>query len=176
MEGIIETAPTTHYFDTLVKWLGLRDPQKNRAARTLLCRLGTPATPLLVQEAIRPGTRAGHVIAILDVVQQIGGPFGPDELFGLQSLLRHRNRHVVQAAEQIIMSASPCGPPDSPESAALMRAFNPFLTPPPRCRPRRTRTADFAAALRGNRAAGRRRVRSSVARQKREERELGRRT
>jgi hypothetical protein len=69
---------------------------------------------------------------------------------------------------------SPGGVPETPEDAAVMRAFNPFLAIPPRCRPRRRRTSDFAAALRGDQAAGRRLRKSNAAWQKREERECGR--
>ena len=62
MEGTSQTTPNTHRFDILVKWLGLKDPQKNRAAVTLLCRLGELVTPLLVQEAIKHGIRTKHRI------------------------------------------------------------------------------------------------------------------
>lgn len=130
-------SPDTHHFDTLVKWLGLKDPQKNRAAVTLLCRLGKLATPLLVQEATKPGRRPEHLIAILDVIQTLGGPLGLNEMWGLQSLLRHRNPDVCQKAEQVIISQSPSGSPGSPIHTAFMRAFNPFLTPPARRRPPR---------------------------------------
>jgi hypothetical protein len=67
---------------------------------------------------------------VLGVIQDIGGPLGPDEMFGLQSLLGHRDPDVCEKVEQIIMAAGPCGLPDSPIGAVLMRAFNPFLTPP----------------------------------------------
>jgi hypothetical protein len=174
MEEMTESVPGTHYFDILVKWLGLNHPQKNRAAVTWLCRLDKPAVPLLVQEAIKPGKRSQHRVAILDVIERIGGPLGPDEMFGLQSLLRHSDPRVREKAEQVIMAASTPGLPDSPEGIALMRAFNPFLATPPRLPPRRTRLSDFAAALRGDQAAIRRRARSSAAWQRREERERGR--
>ena len=174
MDGSTQAQPTQLRFDTLVSWLCTGDPQQRNAATTIFCREGKLSAELLVQEAIRPGKRSQHLIAILDVVRQIGGPLGPSEMFGLQSLLRHRDLAVRQKAERLIMEASPCGLPDAPETVALMRALNPLLRPlPPHRPPRRTRLSDFAAALRGDRAAARRRVRSSAAREKREERERG---
>jgi hypothetical protein len=134
-------------------------------------RFGKPAVEPLAQEAIRDGRTAKHRIAILDVIQQIGGPFGPGELFSLQSLLQHGDPGVRAKAEAIIMSMGSSGLPDSPIRAVFMRAFNPLLAVPPPCPPRRTRLSDFNAVLRGDPAAIKRRVRSSAARQKRDERE-----
>ena len=163
-------------FATLIKWLGIADEQNHRVAVTMLLRLGQEVTPLLVREAIRPGKRSKHRIAILDVVQQIGGPLEMDELFSLQSLLQDCDPHVRAKATVVIMSASPGGVPKTPEAAALALAFNPFLATPPRCRPRRTRTTDFVKALHGDRAAARRLAKSNAARQKREERERAKRS
>ena len=132
---------------------------------------------LLIAEAVKSGKRAEQRVQILDRVQQLGGPLALDELFSLQTLLRHRSAAVRQKAEAVIMAASPCGLPDDPKIAALMRMLNPLLrVVPARRPPRRTRLSDYAAALRGDRAAARRRARSSAAWQRREERELRRRS
>jgi hypothetical protein len=176
MDGSKETSSGlgSDFVGDLLTWLGTHDEKKIRTATTLLCRAGKLAAEFLVAEVIRPGKRPEHMIHILDVVQQIGGPLGPEEMFGLQSLLGHRDRDVCKKAEQVIMSLSPSGVPDNPASAALMRAFNPFLQPPrsPRSRPRPTkRLVDFAAALQGDHAAAVRRARSSAALEKREEKE-----
>jgi hypothetical protein len=159
----------------VIGWLIDRDAKKREVAVSILTRLGPPAVSLLVGEASKPGRRAEHCIAILDVVQQIGGLPEPSTMFGLQSLLGHGSPSVREQAERTIMSMSPAGIPDSPAGIAMMRAFNPFLQAPPRRRPpRRSRLADFTAALQGDPAAIRRRIRSSAARQKREEGEQGR--
>jgi hypothetical protein len=130
MVGAMESRPDKGRFDILVLWLALKNPQKNQAAVAILRHLGKPAVPLLIHEAIKPGKRAHHRIAILEVVRQIGGPVGLDEMLGLQSLLRHRNLGVRQKAERVIMSMSTGGVPSSPEGLATMRAFNPFLAVP----------------------------------------------
>ena len=134
MDAELEYNSTENRFITLVRWLGLNDPQRKQKAADFLCCAGTPASRLLIEEAIKPGKESHHRIAILDVVQRIGGPLGPDELFGLQSLLQDRNPDVGRKAEVVIMSLSPSGLPDSPEAAARMRLLNPFLTPIPRGR------------------------------------------
>ena len=100
-------------------WLGF-------SAATPLGRLG------------QPGKRSRYRIAILDVVQALGGLFGPDEMFGLQSLLRHRNPGVCQKMKWVIMAASPCGLPKSSEALAMMRTFNPYLHLPPNSPKRKT--------------------------------------
>jgi hypothetical protein len=179
MDGSKEVSSRPSKFDIMLGWLGTDNEIKLRAATKLLCGLGKPAAECLVGEALRPGKRPEHMIRILDVVQQIGGPLGPDEMFGLQSLLGHRNQDIREKAERVIMSLSPSGVPDNPTSAALMRAFNPFLQPPrsPSSRPRRTkRLVDFAAALKGDHAAALRRARSSAAWEKREEKEQGKKS
>lgn len=126
----------------------------------------------LIAEAIKPGKRAEQRVRFLDLVQLLGGPLGPTELFELRTLLRHRSAAVREKAEETITAVSPCGIPNDPRIAALMRAVNPLLsTPPPPPPPRRTRMSDLTAALRGDWAAFQRRARSSAAWQKREERE-----
>jgi hypothetical protein len=117
-------------FDVLVRWLGLEDPQKNSLAVEMLCHLGKEVVASLIQAAIEPGKRSHHRVAILDVVERIGGPVGWDEMSGLQSLLRHNDPNVALKAERVIMSMSPGGVPTSPEGLAMMRAFNPFLAVP----------------------------------------------
>ena len=175
MNTSTQTATYTDSFDLIIKWLGGRDKAKIEKATSILVSIGQPVVKYLVREAIKPRKQPEHRIAILDTVQQIGGPFGVDEIFALRSLLQHHNPSVRCKAEEVIMAASPCGLPKSTKGVALMRAFNPFLAPPPgRCPPRRTRLTDFAAALRGDQAAMRRRARSSAARQ--ETAEQGRRS
>jgi hypothetical protein len=174
MNELTQTDPCSGSLDLVIGWLGGKDAEKVEKATSILRRLGRQVIEFLILEATKPGKRSQHRIAILDVVQKIGGPVGVDELFGLQTLYQHADPNVRAKAEQVIMSLSPGGVPDSSEDAAVMRAFNPFLAIPPRCRPRRTRTSDFAAALRGDQAAGRRLRKSNAAWQKREERECGR--
>lgn len=96
MDRTIEPPPGEKNFDTLVKWLNSKDPQKRLVATTVLCRVGKPTAPLLVFEAIKPGKRSQHRIALLDVVQQIGGPLGPEQLFSLRDLPRHRDPAVCR--------------------------------------------------------------------------------
>lgn len=135
------------------------------------------AAQVLIAKAVESGKPAKDRLRLLNLVQEFGLPLGPTELFSLQSLLRHRSAAVRQKAEELITAASPSGVSDNPEIAALMRALNPFLGVGPAQRPpRRTRVSDFAAALRGDWDAARRRARSSAAWQKREEREQRRRS
>ena len=149
MDEATTNRPSQGRFDLLIKWLGLKDPQKKGEAVSLLCRAGRLATPLLVQEAIKSGKRSQHRIAILDVVQQIGGPLGMDELLNLQSLIQHRDPGVRQKAEQVIMAVGPCGLPTSAKELALMRIFNPFLAPPIQRPTRRTPKSAFKGFGRG---------------------------
>jgi hypothetical protein len=133
----LEQARPTSEFDTVIGWLADQDERKREAATSILTRLGPPAVTLLVEEASKPGKRAEHCVAILDIVQQIGGPPEPSTIFGLQSLLGHHSTAVREKAEQVIMSFAPCGIPDSSVAAAMMRTVNPFLQTPPRRPPRR---------------------------------------
>lgn len=174
MEDEEWTAPGTHEIERPIGWLSLDDPQKNQAAVKSLCRMGHPATARLIAEADKPGRSAQHRLALLGIIQRIGGPLGQAEFRSLRSLLRHPNPGVREKAEQIIRSASPRGLPDSPGSD-LMQAYG-LLFQPPRCPPRRSRLADFNAMLRGDPGALRRRVRSGAAQQEREERKQGRRS
>jgi len=122
------------------------------------------AVQVLIAKAIEPGKCAKDRLRLLNLVQEFGLPLGPIELISLQSLLRHRSAAVRKKAEELITAAGPNGVPDNPETAALMRALNPFLGVGPAQRPpRRTRVSDFAAALRGDWDAARRRARSSAA-------------
>ena len=135
MEEMTRFAPDTHSFEKLVKWLSLKDPQKNRAAVTLLSRLGRPGMELLVEEAAGPGKQPDHCVAILDVVVQIGEPLGPTEFFTLQSMLRQKVPRVAEKVAEIFATLSPAGIPKSLEDAALFRTFHPaFWTPPKRTR------------------------------------------
>ena len=149
-------------------------PGEDQKATSILLSIGQPVVEYLIKEAIKPGKQPEHRVRLLDLVRQIGRPLGVDEFFGLQQLLQDDSPAVRQKAEETFLALSPGGPPKSPEAAALARAFNPAFWAPPRCSPRRTRLTDFAAALRGDQAAIRRRARSSAARQKREEKEQGR--
>ena len=128
--------PPSSSFEMVIDWLVDQDVRKRQAAVSMLCRVGRPAIEFLLLDAQKPRRQAKHVLAILAVIEQIGTPSAPDDLFALQSLLRHRSPFVRQKAEELILAASPGGMPDSPEGLALVRAFNPFLQPPPR-RPRR---------------------------------------
>lgn len=139
-----ELLPGENEFDFLVRWLSLDDRQKNQFAITVLCRLGLRFAPPLILAAIRDGKPPRHRIAILDVVQQIGGPLGLNELMNLQSLLRHRSLGVRSKAAQVIMAVGPCGLPKTPEDLASDLALNPFLQPLPSRRGHRKRRKTFA--------------------------------
>lgn len=135
MEEQIPAGPDTHRFDKLVKWLGLKDQQKNRAAIILLSRLGRPGMELLVEEAAGPGKQPDHRVAILDLVARIGEPLGPTEFFTLQSMLRHKVSRVAEKAAEVFAALSPVGIPKSAEDVALFRTFHPaFWTLPCRSR------------------------------------------
>lgn len=117
-------------FDTLVRWLGSKDRQKFQFAVITLCGLGQAAAMPLVIEATRPGKRSQHRIAILNLVQKIGGPLDPEDMFRVQDLLRHRDLGVRRKAEEVIMSMSPSSLPKTDVALAMARTFNPFLQPP----------------------------------------------
>jgi hypothetical protein len=109
------------------------------------------------------------------VVQKIGGPLGPDDMFRLQDLLRHRDPAVCRKAEQVILSMSPGGVPKTDAELAMARTLNPFLTIPPRHLPRR-RTPGPAATLRSELKASWRHVKANLTRRRREEREQAKRS
>ncbi len=123
-------------FNFLVKCLVVKNTQKNREAAMLLRQLGRLGMEALIDEAIKPGRQPDHRIAILNVVAGIGEPLGPTEFFKLQMLLRHKVPRVAAKAAEVFMVLSPCGRPESPEAAALMRTFHPAFWIPPK-RPRR---------------------------------------
>jgi hypothetical protein len=158
-----EPRPGEGRFDTLVRLLGSKDPQTRQEAAAMLRQVGKPVAPPLVIEAIKPGKRPQHRIAILDVVQQIGGPLGPDDMFRLQDLLRHRDPAVCRKAEQVIMSMAPGGMPKTDAELAMARTLNPFLRPPPNRR-----------ALRADPDFARWRAEFNAARRKERERDQGR--
>ena len=140
MNESTQADPHSGSLDLMIAWLGDSDKEKVDKATSILLRLGQPVVEYLVQAAVKRGRRPEHVCRIVDLVRQIGGPLGVDEMFAMQSLLRHRDPAVCEKAEQVIMAASPCGVPDSPAGIAAMRAINPFLQAPPARRPpRRTR-------------------------------------
>ena len=173
MDAWEDLRPGEGRFGMLVRWLGLKDTAKKEKAVEMLCRVGKPVTPLLVCEATKPGKRSQHRVAILDVVRRIGGPFELDEVFALQSLLRHRVPAVRQKAEETIMAASPCGAPDSPETAAMMRAFNPLLRVIPHRPIRKTRNSEFKECCREAIAAAKRIAKRKKAELKRQSRKRG---
>ena len=94
MADTMQNDPGRRRFALLIKWLGITDEQRHRAAVTHFVRLGRDVVPLLVVEAIKPGKRSPHRVALLDVIQKIGGPLELDEMCGLQFLLRHRDLDV----------------------------------------------------------------------------------
>jgi len=166
MTDVLESTHPTRRFDKVISWLTARDKEKVSAATASLRRLGRAATPRLVYEACTPGKQSKYCLVILDQVQQIGGPVGPDEMHGLESLLMHDDHNVIAKAEEVIMAVTMSGVPDRVENAALVR------TPshcPPRCPPPSRRFSDFQAALRGDLDALRRRARSSAALRRRKE-------
>jgi len=130
MAAITEPRPGEGRFDTLIRLLGLEDPQTRQEAAAMFCQVGKPAVKALIQEACKRGRQSQHRIAILSVVEQIGGPLDFKEMFSLQSLLGHRDPDVREKAVEAIMSLSPGGVPKNAEDAASMFAFNPFLQPP----------------------------------------------
>jgi len=120
-------------FDTLIGWLGQKNPKRNQAAVALLSRLGREALPILFGEALKPGKRSHHRVAVLNIIEQIiVAPLQIDEFSQLHRALRHRDPAVREKAEQILMAASPGGMPNTPEGLAMLRAFHPLLcfTPP----------------------------------------------
>jgi len=114
-----------HYVDRLIAWLAGDDERKIMAATTLFCRIGEPATEFLALEAVRPGRRPHHIIRILDVVQRLGNPLGPDGFFSLQSLLQHGDPAVREKVAKVFLALSPAGLPDSPSAEALLLAHHP---------------------------------------------------
>ena len=150
-------------FSTFVRWLSSKDFQKREKAIAMFCQVGKGIVPALIQETIRPGKRSQHRIAILEVIEQIGGPVGFDDMCRLQSLLGQRAPSVCQKAAEVIMSLGPGGPPKSPEDAAAMLDSNPFLRPP------LTRQA-----LRGDPDLARWRAEFNAERRKERDREHGR--
>lgn len=175
MAGTMEPHPGQR-FETLIRWLGLKDPQKNDMAVTMFCRLGKPVVHSLIQEAFKRGKRSPHRVAILDLVERIGGPFQHDDIFSLRLLLRHRDPGVRAKAERVLISMRPGPLPDTPEDLAAERAFNPYLQSLPdlrRRQPQGTRPTSRTAIVRSELAALVRYARAKAARQKRENKEQG---
>lgn len=164
MATITEPRPGECRFTALVRLLGAKDSQIRQQAAAMFRQLGKPAALALVYEAVKPGVRSQHRIAILDVIEQIGTPLGIENMLVLQSLLRHRHPAVRTKTERTIMAMSPGGFPKTPKSLAAERVFNPYLH------------LSFAATLRGGRAAIRRMAGAEAARLRREQREQDRRS
>lgn len=139
MAGSMEPRPGEGRFDALVRWLGAKDAKTEQFAVTMLCQVGKQAALPLIMEAMSRGKRSKHRVAILDVVQRIGGPLLPEEWLRLRSLFQHRDPAVRRKAAEVIMSMAPGGAPTSDAELAMMRIFNPLLAVPPRrrVRPRR---------------------------------------
>jgi hypothetical protein len=136
MEVMTHTHAETPGYDILMKWLCGTDPQNRCTAIEFFRRLGRLATSSLIYEAIKPGTKPQHRIAILDAVEQIGGPLGFDDMCRLQSLLQYGDRNVARKAKHIIKALGRAGLVSNPGSATLQSTFNPFLGVSQR-RPRR---------------------------------------
>jgi len=148
MAKITEPRSGEERFDTLIRLLGVKDPQTRQEAAAMFCQVGKPAVPCLIHEALKPGRRSQHRVAILDVVQQIGSPLEFEDMFSLQYLLGHDDPGVRAKTEQVVMSLTPGGIPDSAEELALERILNPFLQPLPAYRPRRTRPSGSVVTYR----------------------------
>lgn len=103
-------SPDTSYFSLMIEWLRTKDKEKNEAATAILCRLGQPVVEFLVQEVVGPQKRPDHRVRILDVIQQIGTPLGPQEYFGITSLLAHRSVKVRVKAAEVLDALSLVGP------------------------------------------------------------------
>jgi hypothetical protein len=170
MNESTQAGPHSGSLDLVIGWLGGKDEEKVEKATLILLDIGQRVVEFLLPVAMKSSLRAEHRVRLLDLIQQIGQPLGVDDFFNLQRLLRDDCPAIREKVEEVFMALSPGGLPKSPEAAALAKAFNPAFWGPPRCPPRRTRLSDFAAALRGDQAAIRRRARSSAARQKRDER------
>ena len=163
----MEPRPGEGRFDLLLRWLTSKDMKKNQFAVNTLCGLGKPVVSALVMEAILPGKRAQLRIALLDVVQRIGGPLGPEDMFRLRDLLLHRNHAVRRKAEEVIMSMAPGGVPKTDAELAMARTLNPFLRPP-------LSRQDLRKALRADPDVARLRREFYAERRKEKERDQGR--
>ncbi len=121
----MDTSPghgtSTPCFDELIDALRKKDARKNAFATAMLCRLGEiGVVELLVQEANKPRRQPDHRVRILDVIQQIGTPLGPQEYFGITSLLAHRSVKVRVKAAEVLDALSPSGTPCLSSSVAML--------------------------------------------------------
>jgi hypothetical protein len=103
MNELKQTRPTNK-FEMVIGWLIDRDAKKREVAVSILMRLGPPAVSLLVEEAISADKKAEHRIAILGVIERIGGTLELDDAVGLRSLIWHPDPGVRSKAEQTISS------------------------------------------------------------------------
>ena len=97
MNEVKQTRPASE-FDMVIGWLIDRDAKKREVAVSILTRLGPPAVSLLIDEAISANKKSEHRIAILGVIERIGGTLGLDEAVGLQSLTWHPDPGVRSKA------------------------------------------------------------------------------
>lgn len=101
MDRTVQTPPAGSRFAMVVAWLVDQDERKREAAVSILGRLGEPGVPHLVQEAIGANKQAEHRIALLDIIQQIGGPLELDDSVKLRTLFFHRDPAVRDKAEAV---------------------------------------------------------------------------
>ena len=130
MNRIVEPRCDEGSFDRLIRLLGEEDEQLRQETAASLCQMGRPIVLALIREANRSGRKYEHRIAILSVIQQIGGPLGFDEIFGIWTMLGHPDAGIRAKVADVLCYLSPNGPPTTPEELALMREINPLLPKP----------------------------------------------
>jgi hypothetical protein len=101
MTNSIQTRPASE-FDMVIGWLIDHDAKKRDVAVSILTRLGPPAVSMLVEEAISADKEAEHRIAILGVIERIGGTLELDDAVRLRSLIWHPDPSVRDKAEKAV--------------------------------------------------------------------------
>ena len=130
MNSVFEPQPGEGTFDMLIRLLDEKDEQIRHAAAAIFCQVGKQISPGLIREAHMSDRSYPHRIAILSVVQQIGGPLGFDEIFGLWTLLWHPDAGIRAKVADVLCCLGPNGPPTTPAELALLRENNPLLPRP----------------------------------------------
>lgn len=127
MVRVAQDRPAYPYWDCVIEWLRTKNRRKNEAAESILCRLGKPVVEFLIREVLQPGKRPDHRVRLLNVIQRIGGPLGPEEYYGIRKLLAHEVTRISEKASEVLTALSPGGPPPlvPPEVMAAAMKLHP---------------------------------------------------
>lgn len=98
-------------FDKMIEGLRRKRPKLNELCADVLIRThkeaGANIVHPLVTEAALPGKHPNHRVRLLDVVQRIGEPLGPEDFFTVMHLANHQVDKVAKKAVELMVALRP---------------------------------------------------------------------